>query len=126
MTSSTIRTLYKRSLDIIARWPLDTGKESRDIGVYVRKYFIDLFPDGELTKIEPNRLETIRKEIDALERIVNNNHRNSLKCKYFTASGAKLDELRIMTSTAAQKQLEQLQSNKWASFKLQLSSMFKY
>lgn len=126
MSSATIRTLYKRSLDIITRWPLDTGKESRDIGIYIRKYIADLFPNGELTKIEPNRIEAIRKQIDALERIVNNNHKNSLNCQYCTASGVKLEDLRIMTSTVAQQQLAEIQSNKWTSFKIYLNSLFRY
>lgn len=102
--ASSARSLYKRYLEVITRWPLELSKEGRDLSVHIRARIGVLFPKGELTQVEANsdQLSSLTSEIEHLERLTGNVNKklySSVADSYVPATGLTLEHLNRATST---------------------------
>ena len=98
-------------MQIISRWPIDASKEGRDLSVNIRGRIGLLFPKGEFSNLQNTQVPAIEREIESLERIINNTHKKKFSRNaegYSTASGLPIEALRQATSTEFLKALAQL------------------
>ncbi|OTF74631.1 hypothetical protein BLA29_003330 [Euroglyphus maynei] len=124
---SATRTLYRRYLEIIQHWPLDSNKSSRDLGVHIRARIGKHFPKGEFSQIDSSSIQTIRAELDALERLTKNVNRDSNRYNDCSSvSGLTAEQLSHATSSETiQSFNEYYDLGMMNSLKYRLISMFK-
>lgn len=110
MSIRSAQSLYRSYCNVVARWPLDKSKTSRDLAVFIHDRVNLLFPNGDRTEInDQTRLKSIQDEIEALNRIVSDHHRLSVSMKNVSASsGLKLEELQSINSTESLKQMKDI------------------
>ncbi|KAJ6217916.1 hypothetical protein RDWZM_009073 [Blomia tropicalis] len=121
---ATVRSLYQRYIQIIARWPLDPAKEGRDLGERVRARVPTLFPKGEHTTLDTERLDLVRLEVESLERIIgNSNFKLYSNSNYSSASGLTLEPLKRLTSTEFIKDMDYIHElGAWKRFQYRIRS----
>ena len=100
-------SLYSRFLRVCKLWPVDASKEGRDFGAHLRSQVAQLFPNGELTRIEDTC--HYERNIAALERLaLNSNAKRTnaaqILSKFESATGFKKSELEVLMSTEYLKQ----------------------
>lgn len=120
-------TLYRRYLQVISRWPLDPNKQGRDLGVYIRSRIGIVFPQGEFSKIDDARVEVLKKEIEALEKITSNANKNLYSNieNSSPSTGIPLEVLSRATSSEVMDNLNSFHTSTLNRIKLRFISMFK-
>lgn len=115
-------------MQVISRWPLDPTKEGRDLAVYIRARVAGHFPSGELSELDPSKVSSLEKEIQALERLVNNTnkYRYANLDNTSTASGLTVETLSRATSSQMFNELDQFhETGLLTRIKLRFESLFK-
>lgn len=126
--ASSARSLYKRYLEVITRWPLDPTKEGRDVSAHIRARVGVFFPKGELTQVEGEQLSSLTSEVEALERITSNVNQklySKVSDGYTPASGLTLEHLHRSTSTEFIENVNYLYDIGWKNrLKFRIKSWF--
>ena len=97
---------YKQLMALCRQWPLDTAKEGRDLGVFIREQVAAAFKHGESTVVAD---ETYCREAYASLGRINSNHHKILYPlpKTRGCTGLTLEECGMMTATEGLKSLNE-------------------
>ena len=98
-------------MQVISKWPVDVNKEGRDLSLRIRTRVGQIFPKGEQTNLDSTQLPVVQKEIESLERIVNNTNRNKYAlytANYSSATGLTAEHLGQVTSTQFMENMTQV------------------
>src|SRR6218665_1718400 len=96
---------YRKFLKLCDLWPTDVSKTDRDLGLYIRQRIADGFRQGEASQINEKECDRV---YDALHRICVDTY----KKRYprlgdnTGASGLKLDDCRLVSSTEGMKSIQ--------------------
>ncbi|XP_072028061.1 ubiquinol-cytochrome-c reductase complex assembly factor 2-like [Amphiura filiformis] len=89
-------TRYRKFLQLIEQWPLDSSKKGRDLGMHIREMVAIGFKQGPATQINERKCDEM---YEALQKMNTDYYRNKYPRLYqSSATGATLEECKIVTS----------------------------
>ena len=93
------QTLFREFIEVFKLWPVDATKINHCLGAHLRKLFNQQFKHGELTDHNQIDMVRLKKMLEGLKPIANNEYRRRYpRINSFACLGLNRDQCRIVLS----------------------------